>query len=1096
MKTPLFRTAVVSAAAALALAACSIKPADPLPPPPAAAISSFTSSAASVPRPGAQVTLTWATENATSVGLEQVGKGPVAVSGTSGSTPVTVDTDTFFVLTARGEGGSDSRALAVAVASQAGSVLFAALPQQVEAGRHVALTWSAPGATAVTLEEVGGATLQTQGQVEAGSVDVVPLRSTSYKLVVDGVERTAAVKVTPVVKAFGNAGTAPDAGAPVTLQWETAGATQLTLTRAGATAPLLTETDAARVAAGTFTDAAPPVRPVDGVLRYRLEAASGSSSAARELEVRIGGSVQLSAFNVPQYALAGATYTVSWTSTGGDAAELWVDGRRIFVAASQTEVNGGPVVVPSPAVSSTVDLVVRNARGAEARATKTVAAVGPVAFTSFTADKATIAAGGEAVTLSWSVPNARNVRIRETTGGDVFRSVTGATAPTGTLVVYPNTATTTYELTANNGAGQSITAQTVSVTVTTPATLTFNRQLPPGATVNVTGSTVTGGTGLAGLPTVELNPTGEAFVDISQTGTALSTTFLAASFTVPSFSATLFGARTSATTIGVSRRGFLRIGATVVSNPTANAANFGTALDPNVLAPYWRDLAWPADGTGRVTWKDEELADARRITVQWDNLEPVGQAGARVSFQAQVYSTGKVVFAYRNFQGVTVDATVGVVNGTETDELKPSAAVASGDVLRFFWATTPPTAIKVPNAPWRAKVLMSNGYVELDGDARIPPWQFRISEVNPFPASGITAGEWLEIANATSAAIDLGGWTLDFGGGNFFTVPAGTMVPASGFLLLAQAADLGAAFTPPGGVTVVTYPTTMAMGDAAGSVSLSYQGGTYSSATWAGATQGVSQKFDGATSAQLTYASGAAAPFACPSTTGPWGTPSQTGTPGAAAVACFPYARSFVATGAFQSIAATGTALTTGTTNADATVYPVTLTRPVRYFGTDVTALNVSTNGFVAPGALSSAYDTNKSSPSTTAPIGVVSPFWDDLDGQTGAGLYWQELDPDSTPNSGDEVTIVSWETWKIWGTFPGMALNFQVKFLANGNIEYHYGAMTAGTASTGAARAAGSSATTWMDAVTGRAASSYNVNSSTAPGVAPNSAVRYTYTP
>ncbi len=96
---------------------------------------------------------------------------------------------------------------------------------------------------------------------------------------------------------------------------------------------------------------------------------------------------------------------------------------------------------------------------------------------------------------------------------------------------------------------------------------------------------------------------------------------------------------------------------------------------------------------------------------------------------------------------------------------------------------------------------------------------------------------------------------------------------------------------------------------------------------------------------------------------------------------------------------------------------------------------------------------------------------------------------------------IVSWEDWSIYPSPPpdggvpsiSTSLNFQVVLSANGNVEYRYGSMSgAGAigATTGAQRAQGSSATTWIDI--GPAASPININSGTAPGIQPNTAYFY----
>ena len=108
-----------------------------------------------------------------------------------------------------------------------------------------------------------------------------------------------------------------------------------------------------------------------------------------------------------------------------------------------------------------------------------------------------------------------------------------------------------------------------------------------------------------------------------------------------------------------------------------------------------------------------------------------------------------------------------------------------------------------------------------------------------------------------------------------------------------------------------------------------------------------------------------------------------------------------------------------------------------------------------------------------------------------GSGIYTLRRDPDGIASNGDEYTIVSWEGWRV-GSTVGQVLNFQVKFFENGNLEYHYGAMTPGGLET---THQGSGATSWLEDRLGKSALPINLNS-VVPGIQPNSAFRYTYAP
>jgi hypothetical protein len=109
--------------------------------------------------------------------------------------------------------------------------------------------------------------------------------------------------------------------------------------------------------------------------------------------------------------------------------------------------------------------------------------------------------------------------------------------------------------------------------------------------------------------------------------------------------------------------------------------------------------------------------------------------------------------------------------------------------------------------------------------------------------------------------------------------------------------------------------------------------------------------------------------------------------------------------------------------------------------------------------------------------------------------MFWLEnvlggqFDPDTTPDTGDEYTLISWENWRHRSIVG--SLNFQVKFLASGSFEYHFGTM-----SSSENYANGGTATSGYEPADGKAALLINADSSTSPGIAPNTGLRFTYAP
>lgn len=1084
------RLGVGTLATALLLAGCSPTPEDPLPPPPAATITAFTVNPKSVDKPGDAVTLSWATENATSVSIEQLGVGPLAgVSGASGTATATVTANAVFVLTARGEGGTDARAAGVSVAHEGGAVLFSALPGRITAGETASLVWYAPGAGEVTLTGAGGAPVDLGGQLESGVVEVKPDATTTWQLTVDGQTYEATVDVAPALLTFSLDGAAPAPGGDVSLAWTTRGATRLTLRRAGESAALLEETDAARIAAGAFTEPVPAGLGDGAALVYTLTIEGGGHSESRALTVRVGAiGLEIEA---PGFVTSGQSVLVSWTSTGADALAVYVDGTFVYAPSSRAQVDAGSFVFVNGGSDQTVELVATALNGAEARVTHTVETVGRVTFNTFTATPDVIATGGESVTLSWDVTNARHVRISQV--GGAFATEKSGLQDTGSVEVYPNRPTVSYRLEADNQAGDAITAQVVTVTVTTPGVITVSQQLPAGATTTITGSTLPGATGIAGVPLVSVNRPQESFVDISADGVEV-TGFVgngsidpldqgSALIDVGNFSMPINGVA-SGPTLAISTDGWMIFSA----NNDAHTASGGSSR-PGAMQVYAADLS--TDTNGHIYYRFDTTNGVRRLIVQWSQV-PYWASPTTTSytFQAQLYETGKVVFAYGSMVGSTT-ATVGFVTASGTRIAPPSTPV-SNTTLSFFYEAPfadGPVTITVPTTPIYLMVSTPNGPIEALLDAELTPGRAWISEVNPRPATGLTGAQWVELTNRSTAPFPLDGWTLK-SGTQSFVIPAGSTIAPGAQFLLAQSSDLG------DGASVavdLALPGTFTLA-ATGSIDLIPPGTTtaYARLTWTtalAATPGRSVQADAPQRALPLVPPTCAAP-----TASTYGDGAQVGTPGAPQPRCMPYVLEQLPTDDFETLGGnpSATLLVAAGTGSDTAVFTVPLPQPVPYFGAPASTLYVSTNGWLTTTATTNAGTTNKSMPSSTTPVGLIAPFWDDNAGDTSianSGMYWLQRDPDGVPDSGDEVTIVSWEAWRYWSsTYDGQYLDFQVKLFANGDIEFHYGRQTAGTYSTG------SSATTWLESPDGLSVVPINVN--TAGGITGHTAYRYSYQP
>ena len=1105
-------TLLVAALCSVVLLGCPPAPPPPPPPSPAPQIVAFSASPELV-KSGDQVTLSWETKNATKIELNQVGLG--LVSGDyelTDSTPVSVQKDALFVLTATNDRGVQDRAAAwVEIDDGPSEVIFFASPSTARAGEPVVLAWNAQGASTVTLAPKGGENIETSGQVASGSVIVRPTAETTYLLTVDGKALETTVGVLPTIDAFVVTPASATPGEPLNVSWKTSAASKVTLS-VGSQGVLTTETEASKVADGSFQFTVPAGLSPAPVYTFTLVAeAANVKPDKKQVEVYLAGEPAVVTWNVPTYALTGDTFKLSWETVSADEVQILQDGVTIYNAPSLALVSVGSIDVPTPAADTKFQLKAINHRGGEAISDeKTVSPVGVPSVTTFTTSpQPGIAIGGEKVTLTWNVPNARNVTL--SVNNSPVHSETGLMAESGTFVSYPN-ADTTYVLTADNGVAQSIT-ESRTVTVDTAATLVFSPDnVPAGANIQITGTTVAGTpVGYKGLNNLAKNVAGDAFIDIEATGTALpfsptaDVANLLLTLSQP-FYMNFAGVPVGGQSLSVSVDGWMVFSDTTRSASSIPDTSFPTSdFLPQAIVVFGEDLQ--LDAQAKVLWQDDGVGDQRRIIVQWDNVRICCTAAKRITVQAQLYATGEVVLAYQDFPGLDPSdrGAIGIVNsddltavGPADDLLDSSGRPTPGDTFRMFGEVTLPLRVTASSTPIKISVDMGDGELIVEGaPTLIPADQFRITEVNYNPVSG--ADQWFEVLNTTESPIDLAGWVIDFGGGITHAISSSTVLPASGRVVLGQTSNATEGVVP---VDYVYGPTFTLNSTGAGSINIGMAGAVYTQLSWpAAGAPGASWQL-GTARTDLLFASGTTPDWgSCASRQG-YGASGQLGSPGAANSYCFWELTPIP--GAFTSIAGTGTGITdmvsTGINSIDSVSRTVDFTanggRAVRIgqeiYGDATRPLRVDSNGYIT---LSSTTNTasNDTRPSTSGPNGTLAIFWDDLAGNdpgTGAsGVYWQQFDPDPLA-SGDEYTLISWENWRRWASSTGTStssLNFQIKILeGTGDIEYHYGTMTASTV----ANANGANATVWLESLDGTIALPVSVNQ---PNIQPNTGYRFT---
>lgn len=464
----------IVAAAFLALGACASEEEAPEP----AEILSFTASATSVEIDDT-VTISWRTRNALS--LELRGNGTALdVSGIdrrSGSIDVRVEETTRFELTATGASRSPATAsiTATAIAPPSAIVSFTATPDEVEAGEEVVLSWETWKADWVRISRDGERILDA-GQPAGILVDTPP-RTTTYVIEVlrqdsPGTAK-AKVEVIPVIRSFRavSSGPAP-LGAMVDLTWETAGATELTLSN----------DEGWEILTGLESDTRALPLGAGGI--FRLEARSGAHATRAETSVPILLPPTIGSF-VAAPALVGAdshgeaVVTLRWADVER-AASLELVGDTTGPLALVEVLDAGQLEVPIDQ-DTTFTLVATNPAG-EASATASVRVVPYPSIAHFWARPASVVPY-EYFRLDWS---ATGSRIEVTGNGiplpgvkdDMLELRYGALTPTST----------TYLLRVFNEFGASVEA-TVDVTVGPMQNLTLSIDpdfVAPGETATIT----------------------------------------------------------------------------------------------------------------------------------------------------------------------------------------------------------------------------------------------------------------------------------------------------------------------------------------------------------------------------------------------------------------------------------------------------------------------------------------------------------------------------------------------------------------------------------------------------------------------------------
>ncbi len=1114
------------AALALAVSACQGSQA-PTPPEPPPVITAFAADKTQVTA-GAAVKLSFTTERATEVELLDPAGNRVTVTGDASAGEATVNpTETsFYALRASGPGGRASAVVQVAVNEGLREVFIVVVPGEIESGQEVTLAWAALGGSGITVRDASGQTLSTD---ESGSRTLKLDRSTSFELRATGLlgplSATANVKVRPVIRRFVGVPPAARQGGTIELQWQTLGAESVKVTEA-TFGEVATVTSPAAVDDGTLlfqvpsdfnADAGllpdggtPFSRPVPDnfPLEFTLTAATSSPPQAVTSALRsyVRDGPLITTFDVPAFGTQARPATVRWTLANAHRAEILLDGAPVFSTAPPASANAS-FTIPSLNADVQVTLVAYDFNGLSVRQTKLLRVAKAPKVNTFTLPGA-VSSGGTPATAMWTTSNATTVIIRLKNGPVEFETQIAAMVSAGMTSLRPSR-TTTYVLEAYNAAGDKDTLEK-TITVSTPVNATASPSpTAPNSFVTLTWDV----SGLAPLDVIgipaepPLSMTGSTgFVDIHGSPDAKALVYPASNdatlgFSVP-FGFTFPVAGVPVSTFSASTNGFLTFGSLTAA--TAQNENFkGTTNLPafQMVAPFWDDLDLLNDGA--VEWMLEGQSFPRRLIVQWTNAHIAGDPSTAMTFQVQLFESGEIRFEYQSLTGTKAtgeSATVGVWLGAQILAGQFSFNTASlSNGLQISWFTN--------GAPAGTRgVVVGNSSLSLGfyyktqqgqyGWVSVPVRVFGtnsvvVNEVMSVPALGVTEGQYVELYNATGHDEDLGGLEVSAASapGMTFTIPPDTQVATNGYLVIGQSqvmADNG------GAPVDLAYGTALPIASIDSiSVkvigSLTPDGGptnpfNVNTYTWDAGVLGASQQRDTALGN-----------FGTCMRSQMYGTAGSLGTPGALNESCFAYTLTSIPV-AYEDISGIpGAGPLFSTTFWDSNISnALTLEAPFVYFGDGgITQVKVSCNGFVTTGITeTNSGNSNKAAPSTSTPVGVIAPFWDDLQQNsmlTGAGsnVYMAR--------SGNDRTVVQWKQASIFSSGTAL-LDFEVKLFDNGVIEFHYGDLVDTNATQAdAGRALGGSATAWIESPDGKSALPISINQ---PTLRPFSAYRYTPKP
>jgi hypothetical protein len=172
------------------------------------------------------------------------------------------------------------------------------------------------------------------------------------------------------------------------------------------------------------------------------------------------------------------------------------------------------------------------------------------------------------------------------------------------------------------------------------------------------------------------------FEDISETGTVITglTNQDDASVSIPiGFTFPLYGV--GATTVFVSSNGLLTFG---TGNTAFTNADLTTTPAQASIAPFWDDLHTEGDDAGaNVFFQVSGSGPNQHLTIQWNEIRffSGGAEGDTITFQAQLFADGRIMF---NYQDLVSGTALGNNGGSATVGIKGAGTQGPDRLLLAF----------------------------------------------------------------------------------------------------------------------------------------------------------------------------------------------------------------------------------------------------------------------------------------------------------------------------------------------------------------------------------------------------------------------------